>query len=669
MRQRTSFLKLVINRRLIYWIGLALSSLIILGFAKLSIDSFRFLQAQNISGLSVFNEVVLPLAGLTLIVQLIFCLFIASIFFPSFRQLGQFSQVIQSSLSVRQWSLVSLKALLQLSYWPLIVFSVVVVWLEFHTTLDWMRLLTTLVGISAIWLICSLIFLSISLHSSSPLKAFLAGLLFIGLVLCLDTLFRVWWPTPYWRGLFSPFLLLRQGLVSLSDIASYMVWLVSAYWILWATFSRFKLLQNRTIFRVLPVFIFASLATSFIPTNFDLTLDQRNRISDKITSQLMSNERQLELTVVINDETSKEEIMRGFSLIQAQVPNATIRFESRQSLGPEMRHAGEFIQFSLGDASQAVAYPFEQDVKSVFEGALEVLLSRKQQVITFIEGHEEASPFGKTTSDIKQFYALLKESGWQVVVQNLTQNRLNDATNLLVIASSKQPWLPGEAAQVLNYLKSGKNLLLLMDPESEVPNDIKHFLGIQKVPGTLVDWRGYQSGTPHPAVLVIEQFEPHPTVNHLNQLLAFPWSAGVEISTTFDQERFQVTPLLNTHQGVWNEFDITSDSLSFDGKQGERQQSFSIALSLQGQSNQQKVIVVGDSHFLSDSAINNYDNLQFSLNLVSWLTGNSLNKQQRATDAQLKPSQFGRIILLWILLPGFPLLFLLRGYFCVKKSN
>ncbi len=662
MREQTSLLSLVINRRPVYWGGLAVASLLILSFAKLSIDNFRYLQAQNIGGLSVFNEVVLPLAGLTLFVQIIFTLFTTSILFPAFHQLGQFSILIQSNLSVKHWLVFSLTVLLRLSFWPLAIFSIAVVWLEFHTALDWMRLITTVCGITLIWIISGLIFLSISLFSTSPLKAFLTGLLVIGFILFVDTLFRVWWPLQIWRGLFTPFLLLRQGLLSLSDLVSYIVWLAFSSWAFLTAFSKLKFHQSGKAYFFLPAFIIALLLSSLVPGSFDLSIDQRNQISEEITQRLKGEKKQLLVTAVINDETSKEEIMRGLSLIQAQVSTAQIRFESRQSLGPDMRHAGEFIQFSLGNASQAIAYPFEQDVKSVFEEALDILLSRKQQVITFIEGHGEASPFGKTTSDIKQFYKLLKDSGWQVVVQNLTQHRLNDATDLLVIASSKQSWLPGEAAQVINYLKSGKNILLLMDPESEIPESISQFLGIQKAPGTLVDWRGYQSGTPHPAVLVIDKFEKHPVVAHLNQLLAFPWASGIEKASSFNEQRFRFVPLLKTHKGVWNEHHITAESLSFDEEQGEKQQVFSIAVSLLGQKSQQKAIVVGDSHFLSDSAINNYDNLQFSLNLVSWLTGNSLNQQPQVQDAQLKPAKIGQFVFHWILLPGIPIAFLLLGY-------
>jgi len=521
-------------------------------------------------------------------------------------------------------------------------------------------------------LVLGLLLLSVSLRVRTPLLGFLIGGVLAGVLVFIDSIFRVWWQTDFWRGLFTPILSLREGVFHSADFAGYIVWIGAGLMILKSNveFKRNRKALSNGI--LVSGAIILLVLSSLIPGSFDVSRDKRNSISEQLIEKLKVASNKLELVAVVNDSSSREEINRGFNLIRAQLPDAKLRFESRQSLGPELSHAGEFIQFRLGESQQSIAYPFEQDVKAVFQNALQMMLSRKTQWITFVEGHEEASPFGKTTSDLRQFYQAVKASGWPVGVQNLTQHKINQKTELLVIASSKQPWLPGEMGQVLNYLKSGKHLLLLIDPESEVPADLMQYLGLRKFPGTLVDWRGYQSGTPHPAVLVVDKFELHPTVDGLSQLLAFPWASGLSFDEKSLLNRFELSPILKTHNGVWNEYQITAESLAFDEENGELQQSFPLAMSLQNKSSSQRIIVVGDSHFLSDSAINNYDNMQFSLNLLSWLTGAEIERNASSGDSVIEPNESGNFVLNWIMLGLMPLLFLVIALRCsgffFKKS-
>ncbi len=643
----------IITKQPIYWLSLAVSLFLIAGFTRYAVDQFYFLQAQNLSNLSVFNEIILPLSGLVLIIQLLFSLIVTSFHLPRFNQTNQAFLFWHSNLSILKLTQIFIVTQIRITCLPLLLFVFILFWLSFYTSLDIARSLTLVMSVAAIWFVLSILFVLISLKSRQSLHCFLLGFGVVSGLLLLEMLIRLNNNFEYYRGIFLPFLTLRQGVFSVADIANYIILIVLGTYLTVhqiAKLKNVKIKNNIPVFAVLGVSLFL---VSLIPLNYDFTDQKRNSIEASLIEKLKTQSQPLNIIAVVNDETSRDEIMRGFSLIKKAYPETKISFQSRQSLKANLSHTGEFIQINLGELQQSVAYPFDQEVKLVFEQAIDKLLTRKHQWITIIEGHKEASPFGKSTSDIKQFYQTLKQMGWPIAVQNLTQFPLNDRTELLIIASPKEPWLPGEMAQVINYLNQGKSLLLLIDPDSEVPAQLSAYLGVVRHKGTLVDWQGFQRGTPHPAVLVVDQFKSHPVVSNLSQLLAFPWASALKVHIN-EESNFTKEIIIETHQGVWNEFDIDAESLAFEEAKGEKQQAFPLALSLQNKTNQQKIIIIGDSHFLTDSAINNYDNMQFALNLVSWLTNSEISRSVDNKDSSLVISSLGFWVLNFIFLMGLP---------------
>ena len=96
-------------------------------FTALSYQNFLYLQAQNISQLSVYNEVIKPLTGLVLLFQLLVVSLISSQIIPSLREKGQQGVLVLSCLSNSQLvgsilSIVLLFGMLPLVYFLLISF-------------------------------------------------------------------------------------------------------------------------------------------------------------------------------------------------------------------------------------------------------------------------------------------------------------------------------------------------------------------------------------------------------------------------------------------------------------------------------------------------------------------------------------------------------------------
>lgn len=634
-------------------------------FARLGYQQFLYLQAQNISGLSVFNEMIVPLAGLTIACQMLMSLLVSVQLSPGFHASNQANILQQAGIKPGKLLLAFIFPVFSFGLWPLINFLLICFVLALYSDIELSRLGLTSSGLFLINGIVSLIILMVCLRANRILLAIIQSVLAIAALLVIEASFSFFSSgassTFVWSGIFHPFLGLREGLLVYADMLGYLGWLLlsTGFCLLIINRNLHRTSRKAQILTLLGGIILMS--SGFIPGQLDITNSQRSSLSQALKNKLTLIKDELQITAIIDEQTSREEILRGFQIIQKTFPASTIEFQSRQSLGPELKHAGEYIQFKLGKLQQAVAYPFIQEVKVVFESAINQMLIRKQQWITFIEGHGEASLFAKKSSDLGAFYRSLTAMGWPVAALNLTSMpMISDNTGLLVIASSKQQWLSGEVELVLDYLNKGGNLLLLADPDSFVPEAIESFVGITRLAGTLIDWNGYQSGTPHPAVVIIHSMTQHSVVHNLNSLLAFPWSSGLNKISKDEDPRLIFEPIITTSNNIWSESDVSAEQLSFDQEKGELQQSFVLAMSRYNRHNQQKIIVVGDSHFVSDSAINNYANKQFALNLVSWLTNVSqVELAVSQLDHSIRPTRVGHFIFNWLFSLVLPLIILL----------
>jgi|GEM_PF-2129923 len=651
----------IVWRRSSFIIGMVACCVAIGYFAQLSYQQFIFLQAQNISRLSVFNEVVVPLAGLTLLCQLVVMIIVSTLLLPTLKNFQQYSLLLQASVTPAAKLFAVICPIIVTGILPLSYFCAVVTLLLQLSDLDWYRLMVLILGMLVVCLVSSFLIFAICALVRRVLTAILLTVVLLSLLLIVETSVWFWYPQIAWPGIFNSFFHFREGLVVYAELVAYLGWLLifsalSGVVIQWrnqsSRTSSMTLLSSGTLILA---------AAFFIPGQTDFTLNQRNTFSDNLAAQLREFDQPLQVTAVVNAETGRDEIKLGFDSLQRIYPTSELKFHTQQSARINEPVAGEYLRFQLGELHQLVSYPFERPAKQVFESAIAQMLTRKSQWITFVEGHGEASPFGQSTADLKNFYQNLVETGWPVAVVNLAKTpMISDNTRLLIIAASKHQWLASETKLVIEYLERGGNLLLMLDPESYYPATLQSYLGITRFDGTLVDWQGYQGGTPHPAIVIVNQLSDHPVVSQLDSLLAFPWTSGLQkIPTPAEQQRaksrFELASVVSSHSGVWNELAIEQEQLAFSAELGEQQQSFDIALALTDSSHQQKIIVVGDSHFASDSAINNYANKQFALNLVSWLTNVEMTEITAAelADNSIAPSLMGRFLFSW----GFNILF------------
>jgi len=668
------FLSNIISRKSIQFF-LLLSITMIGIFATLSYQNFLNLQAQNISLLSVYNQVFKPLSGLTLLTQVFLTSLVASQIVPSLFERGQQGLIIHSNIQHSRFILVCLQLVLVISSIPLLYFLLICVAYGMASPLDTSILISNFIGLLFGGILSASISVAVSLLMRRTLASSVVCIATVVTILALDELARNSLTLQPFSPYLDFFMHLREGLVFQFEIVRLFLWLILIY--LLSALGMAKLCKNKTRMILILVITsgFSIVAFGWFAADnhaqnssaevnkipWDVSHDQRNSLNEQLIKKLATIKEPIRVIAVIDNEESHDEIKNGFEILKQYHSNSSLEFTNSQADGAKNKLADQYIAIEIAGKRQSIRYPFAVSAKESLVQLVLQLTSRTDQWITFIEGHGEASPFSKNNQDLGQFYQSIKNLGWPVAVQNLVKRpRIASNTKILVIAASQKQWLPSEIDSIMRYIYEGGNLLLLREQNDQLPNELLSYLGISTEIGVLIDWQGYQSGTPHPAVLIVNQFTDHPVNTGIDSLLAFPWSYALLLDEKAKKEHRKYRKILETHSGVWTEYNSDAAELSFDQADGEIRQSFTIGYSLQDKQLKQRVIVMGDSSFLSDSAINNYANRQFSLNLISWLASeNNEVVSQPYRDSYIQATPVMHFVLTWLFSLIMPLIFAL----------
>ncbi len=270
-----------------------------------------------------------------------------------------------------------------------------------------------------------------------------------------------------------------------------------------------------------------------------------------------------------------------------------------------------------------------ENLKTIGEQALTNALQRMmrsgERRVLFLSGHGERKFDGQANHDLGQWGKTLLEQGFRFTAINLgIDPAIPDDTAVLVIANPQSALLPGELQLVQEYLNRGGNLLWLSDPqEQNNTSAIANQLGLSFLPGTIVDPTGQMLGIEHPAFVIVAEYPSHPISEELNTLTLFPKAHAIEV--TEEKDGWHSTPLLNTLPRSWSERDKLEGSIGYD--QGEeRSGPLTLGMLLsrdrgEGESaREQRIAVLGDGDFLSNSYLGNGANQALGNRLLNWLS-------------------------------------------------
>lgn len=257
-----------------------------------------------------------------------------------------------------------------------------------------------------------------------------------------------------------------------------------------------------------------------------------------------------------------------------------------------------------------------------FSNALLRLGQPRTRWVAGLTGHGERDLLGKANHDLGDFGATLKQQGYQVIGIDLaTTPTPPDNSALLIVASPQRALLAVEIDRLRSYLANGGNLLLLSEPESEFGEAVmRQLTGIRQLPGTIVDANVKELGIDNPAIALVPKYPDHKATQGFKLLTLFPQASALQLP---QQSMWQLSPLLQTLERSWNETGSLQGEIQRDPLLGEEPGplTLGVALTRQLSDREQRIIVIGDGDFLSNSFLNNAGNLDLGMKISRWLIG------------------------------------------------
>ena len=356
-------------------------------------------------------------------------------------------------------------------------------------------------------------------------------------------------------------------------------------------------------------------------TQIDLTANANNTLSEASQKILTSLPEAITVTAYIKEPHLQKQIAQLLNRYRRFKQNMDFSFINPDSVPEKTRELNIGPQGAIVVEYQGRTEKLMFLDESSLSNALLQLANTNERWITFITGHGERSPAGQANFDLGLFGKQLKRHKIKAQTINLAQlSAIPDNSSLLVLASPSVALLSGELNIISNYIEQGGNLLLLTDPDNQHLSTIEQQLGINKLPGTIVDSSSGLYGIDDPTFVLASEYTRHPITANFSSITVFPVAAALESD---EESNYKTQAIVSSVLRSWTETGKISGKIRFDPDTKEREGPLTIAYALSrdfSDKNQQRIVVIGDSDFLSNAFLGNVGNSELGFRLINWLT-------------------------------------------------
>ena len=431
---------------------------------------------------------------------------------------------------------------------------------------------------------------------------------------------------------------------------------------------RLQFLVHHGLFAVLLVALTALLAhlSREYRIEHDLTQSHRNTLSPATLDVLKRLEGPVSITAYALARDARgehvhrriEEFLRPY---QRAKPDLTVAIVDPREQPKAAAEAGVRAPIELVVTYQRRTERLTEFNEQALANVLLRLARGSERLVLWLDGHGERKLNGPANHDLGEFGRQLEHKGFRVSGINLALAQEMPANaSLLVIASPQVDLLAAEVEKIRRYVAGGGNLLWLIDPEPlRGLAPIAEMLGLVLTPGIVADPEAARYGAP-PALAVAAVYGRHAITDGFNLITIYPQARQVE---TIENDDWRVRPLIEVaprgcvktgklegrcdkNRDIVGPITIAS---AFERAVGDRQQ---------------RVVVVGNGHFLSNAFIGNGGNRDLGVNMVNWLAGDDrmiVIQPRGAADSALDIDQVTLYLIAFSFLIAAPLAFMITG--------
>ena len=446
---------------------------------------------------------------------------------------------------------------------------------------------------------------------------------------------------------------------------------------------RFQLLVQNSFFVVL--FLMLVVLLGYLAGQYhvakDITQANRNILTQGSVNVLKQMKEPINITVFAtkDDASGGDNFRKGMidfiARYQREKKNVNLKFinpsiEPKLAQDAGVKEDGEVV-VEYNKRSEHIIPPIaEQEMTNLL-----VRLSRtNQQAVMYLDGHGERNLLGIKNHDIGEFGKQLEKKGFKFANPDLTVAQAVPSNGaMLVIASPQVNVSDVEAKKIKAYLERGGNLLWLVDDNNlRGLESVAEYLGMTVSPGIALDMASAQYGA-DARVSFASLYGEHAITKNFMLRTLFPEAHQVTAIGT-DENGWKVSNLVEVAPNGW----LMAGKLAKDAKpefneKTDKRGPINIGVALEriyGKKGQ-RVVVMGNTNFLSNTFITNGGNLDLGVNIVNWLAGDDqlITIQPmplKDINVTIPDSDSGRLVA-WTVFHGFqyflPLAMMIAGFY------
>lgn len=430
-------------------------------------------------------------------------------------------------------------------------------------------------------------------------------------------------------------------------------------------------------------------------TESDWTATRRNTLSDASIKLLQKMPEPVNIISFARESNlvpTRRNVQEIIGRYQKHKTDITLTFINPDTEPDKTRSMGITVDGELvityRDRAEHVTSISEETVTNT----LQRLLRSGEKKLVFLEGHGERQPTGQANHDYHRFIQHLDDKGIKATTLNLTERHaIPDDTAVLIIAGPQLNYLAGEVELIRKYIDQGGNLLWLHDPGSLYNLDkLASDLEIRFIKGVVVDPSTQLLGIEDPSFALVTRYGEHAITSNFSLMTIFPRATAIEFTgqdSADSKNQWTASPILLTVERSWSETDKLEGVIEYS-ENSDTLGPLSIGMALHrntpgaASENQdadgntvlptQRIIVMGDGDFLSNTYLGNQGNQDLGYNMINWLSHDDTFISipvAIAPDSELVFNEKAWSFLGLFLLFGIPLLLLGNGIFIWLKRR
>jgi ABC-type uncharacterized transport system involved in gliding motility auxiliary subunit len=387
------------------------------------------------------------------------------------------------------------------------------------------------------------------------------------------------------------------------------------------------------------VLVMVNIAVWYNPWAVDLTASGRNEVSDDTRRILGRLEASVELVQFGRDPNPRvEQLLRSF---ERETPRIRVEFVDSDRQVDLARQYGVLrngaVVVRSGEKFRKVDEPNEQALVTAVLQAT----TAEDRVVCFVTGHGERGITDTSSGGLGNLAATLEASNYKAERISLLEGDVPASCAAVVMAGPRQPYEQAELDRLRSYGDRWGRIAVLLEPDP-APSFAEWLRprGLDPLPGVIVDTsnagRTVGSGPRSPLAV---------------RYVAHPITQGFEIATLYDGARplqtidmpeFGGKPTALAETGRESFATTASDATSLvTGRDKAGPLTLAAATTIgNGRRTEQelRIVVFGDSDFISNAYLRRQGNRDFFLRSIAWLLG-----EEEATIVAVDPRDNRRL--------------------------